>query len=98
MAKDEPESRPIPVSELLARQREANRASAETGAIPRVSFPRSANPVAQRAERPQADEPAVSVSRTASRRSALRSCRPSMASSPSSSCRRARASGLRWRR
>ena len=66
MAKDEPESRPIPVSELLARQREANRASAETGEIPRVAFPRSANPVAQRAVRPQVDEASVSVSRTAS--------------------------------
>lgn len=76
MAKDEPESRPIPVSELLARQREANRASAETGAIPRVSFPRSANPVAQRAERPQADEPAVSVSRTASGMPSFRPAAP----------------------
>ena len=66
MAKDEPESRPIPVSELLARLREANRASAETGEIPRVAFPRSANPVAQRAVRPQVDEASVSVSRTAS--------------------------------
>ena len=37
------------------------------------------------------------VSRTASRSSAVRSCRPSDASSPSSSCSRARASGLRCR-
>ncbi|GED99007.1 DUF308 domain-containing protein [Gordonia crocea] len=51
MAKDEPESRPIPVSELLARQRKDAAAAAETGEIPRVSFPRSANPVASRVTR-----------------------------------------------
>lgn len=66
MAKDEPDSRPIPVSELLARQRESADASAQTGEIPRVAFPRSANPVAQRAARAQADADVGSGSRTAS--------------------------------
>lgn len=56
MAKDDPESRPIPVSELLARTRDAAAAAAaDTGEIPRVAFPRSANPVVQRAVRPQPD-------------------------------------------
>ncbi|GAB09676.1 hypothetical protein GOARA_045_00300 [Gordonia araii NBRC 100433] len=66
MAKDDPESRPIPVSELLARRREEAAATEETGEIPRVAFPRSANPVPQRAARPQADTAAASISRTAS--------------------------------
>ncbi|MFT3901057.1 MAG: hypothetical protein QM728_12560 [Gordonia sp. (in: high G+C Gram-positive bacteria)] len=49
MAKDDPESRPIPASELLARKREAANAAEDTGEIPRVAFPRSASPTAQRA-------------------------------------------------
>lgn len=39
----------------------------------------------------------ASVSRTASRNSAVRSRRPSVASSTNSSCNRTLASGLRWR-
>ncbi|MFT4202033.1 MAG: hypothetical protein QM634_15000, partial [Gordonia sp. (in: high G+C Gram-positive bacteria)] len=60
MAKDDPDSRPIPASELLARKRAAANAAEDTGEIPRVAFPRSTNPV------PQRSAPPASGPRTAS--------------------------------
>ena len=61
----------------------------------------AARSAARRAGSPVGAEPArghsASVSRAASRNSAVRRRRPSVASSTSSSWRRARASGLRWR-